>query len=217
MAHIQKPREITALSARLAGSARHKLYVHLGGGLRAVRIDDATRAPFADWRFLLYPVVGAGGNAAGPYGMSEIRANTAPHGLSVLGVDDVEDDQAVLRMRMWYPMSAASGGIGTGADLWSNVSINQPEDADARDVALARYLAFSLRAAGIRIRDASDQYHKQLKVALARKTKDSARFSNVATDALFVKFEACAAAAARGCGISFDIPVVKVPPTRLGA
>jgi hypothetical protein len=36
-------------------------------------------------------------------------------------------------------------------------------------------------------------------------------------DALFVKFEACAAAAARGCGISFDIPVVKVPPTRPGA
>src|SRR3546814_14881753 len=80
---------------------------------------------------------------------------------------------------MWYPLSATTQRIQAAADLWSNVSQNHDEHADPKDVSLARYLSFSLRAAGIRIRDASDQYHKQLRAAVREKSQDGNRFSNV--------------------------------------
>src|SRR3546814_1826750 len=91
------------------------------------------------------------------YPLPELQALAFQHGLAVLGVDSVDDPKSTLRTRMWYPLSATTQRIQAAADLWSNVSQNHDEHADPKDVSLARYLSFSLRAAGIRIRDASDQ------------------------------------------------------------
>jgi hypothetical protein len=52
--------------------------------------------------------------------------------------------------------------------------------SDAEYASLARNLSMSLRAAGIRLRDTSDEYHRQLVAGLVRRQEPGRRFQNVA-------------------------------------
>jgi len=175
-----RPRKTEAISGQLIGRSSYSLDVHLTHGLRGFLSGDGRDARSNERRFVLHPIVTPTAiNGIGPYPLPELQALAFQHGLAVLGVDSVDDPKSALRTRMWYPLSATTQKIQAAADLWSNVSQNHDEHADPKDVSLARYLSFSLRAAGIRIRDASDQYHKQLRAAVREKARDGKRFSNV--------------------------------------
>lgn len=175
-----QPRKIQAISGQRTGNSYHSLDVHLTHGLRGFLGGDGSDVGTNERRFVLHPIVSPNAiNAIGPYLLPQLQALAFHHGLAVLGVDSIDDPKSTLRTRMWYPLSATTPRIQAAADLWSNVSQNHDEHADPKDVSLARYLSFSLRAAGIRIRDASDQYHKQLRAAVKEKSKDGKRFSNV--------------------------------------
>lgn len=175
-----QPRKIKAISGGLTGSSSYSLDVHLTHGLRGFLGDDGRDAGANERRFVLHPIVTPTAiNGIGPFPLPQLQAFASQQGLAVLGVDSIDDPQSTLRTRMWYPLSATTPKIQAAADLWSNVSQNHDENADPKDVSLARYLSFSLRAAGIRIRDASDQYHKQLRAAVREKSKDGKRFSNI--------------------------------------
>lgn len=175
-----QPRKIEAISGQLTGSSLYSLDAHLTHGLRGFLASDGRNTKAADRRFVLHPVITRIAiNGIGPYSLSELRELATKHSLAVLGVDSIDDPKSALRTRLWYPMSATTPRIQAAADLWSNVSQNCEDDVDPKDVSLARYIAFSLRAAGIRIRDASDQYHKQLRAAVRERSQDGNRFSNV--------------------------------------
>src|SRR2546421_4578504 len=58
---------------------------------------------------------------------------------------------------------------------------------------LARNLAVSLRAAGLQIRNASDEYHKQLLAGLASGQSVGRRFQNVPMDDLHLTFHSALA------------------------
>lgn len=172
-----QPRRIKAISGQQTGTSSFSLDVHLTHGLRGFLGGDAGES---ERRFVLHPIIAPTAiNGIGPYLLPEIQALSVEHGLAVLGVDSIDDPKSTLRTRMWYPLSATTQRTQAAADLWSNISQNHEEHADPKDVSLARYLSFSLRAAGIRIRDASDQYHKQLRAAVREKSRDGKRFSNV--------------------------------------
>jgi hypothetical protein len=55
---------------------------------------------------------------------------------------------------------------------------------------LARSLSVSLRAAGLQLRNASDEYNKQLEAALARGQQVEIRYSNLPMDDLHLAFHA---------------------------
>lgn len=175
-----QPRKIEAISGRQTGTSSYSLDVHLTHGLRGFLGGDGRDAGANERRFVLHPIVTPTAiNGIGPYQLPQLQALAFQHGLAVLGVDSIDDPNSALRTRMWYPLSATTQRIQAAADLWSNVSQNHDEHADPKDASLARYISFSLRAAGIRIRDASDQYHKQLRAAVSEKSKDGKRFSNI--------------------------------------
>jgi hypothetical protein len=174
-----KPRIIEALSGRKTGRSSHSFDAHLTHGIRGVIVDGATSMDPQKWRYALHPILSDRGiNALGPYNLRAVHSFALKHRLAVLGVDDIDAPGSNLRTRIWHPIVRVQG-TQTAADLWSNVSTNHNEDADPKDVSLARYISFSLRAAGIRIRDASDQYHKQLRAAVKDKSEDGCRFSNI--------------------------------------
>lgn len=174
-----KPRHIKALDGGLTGTSPYSLDVHLSHGLRGILGTDGQPQKSDERRFVLYPIVSTDvGNSIGPYLLPQIRALTSPHGLAILGVDSIDASNSILRTRIWHPVSVTTGAQ-SAADLWSNVTQNHADDTDPREVSLSRYISFSFRAAGVRICDASDQYHKQLRAAVSEKSKDGKRFSNI--------------------------------------
>jgi hypothetical protein len=74
------------------------------------------------------------------------------------------------------------------SDTWGMIS-SQARIADDRDYGkLASNVAVSLRAAGLQLRNASDEYHKQLLAALTSGQGVNRRFQNIATDDLHLAF-----------------------------
>lgn len=163
----------------MTGTSSHSFDVHLTHGIRGMIVAGETAKNPQEWGYAIHPIITETGiNAIGPYKLREVHAFASKQGIAVLGIDDVDGPGSSLRTRMWHPIIRVNG-VQTAADLWSNISTNHDDDADPIDVSIARYISFSLRAAGIRIRDGSDQYHKQLRAAVKDKSKDGARFSNI--------------------------------------
>jgi hypothetical protein len=65
------------------------------------------------------------------------------------------------------------------ADLWSAIAGTADEAGDGDYATLARHISFSLHAAGIRLRDASDGYRAQLINAIHEGQEAGRRFSNI--------------------------------------
>ena len=65
------------------------------------------------------------------------------------------------------------------ADIWRAIARNADKAGDVPYSLLARHMSFSLNAAGIRLRDASDDYRAQLVAAIQAGQKAGCRFSNI--------------------------------------
>lgn len=82
-------------------------------------------------------------------------------------------------------------GLGA-ADSWGTIGHQAAKAGDTRYAEAASYVCANLRAAGLRLRDVSDGYHKQLNWALAEKRSHGTWFSNAALQDLYADFHSLA-------------------------
>lgn len=114
----------------------------------------------------------------GPFSLSQLSALASNIGISLLGIDQISEANTPLPCRTWNPLRSDPKDV-PAADLWSNISGNADHLGENLASAIARRVSFSFHAAGIRIRDASDNFHRQL-LAIAPQAKyEPRRFKNI--------------------------------------
>ncbi|GAB4511274.1 MAG: hypothetical protein Tsb0019_06600 [Roseibium sp.] len=154
--------------------------IHLTGGVRAYLTDGG-------WS--LFPV--RDGNTTGslhPMQLGQLKDFVQKFGLRVFGGDAITNPKSVLPTRIWTPLPKPTEGRRQPADEWGAIAHAADRAGDEKASRLAAHISFSLRAAGIRLRDASDQYHKQLLIALGNGTEIGTRFSNIPLADLYLAF-----------------------------
>lgn len=148
--------------------------LHISGGVRATRRGDAG----INWSF--FPILSNGkAGELEPRPIAAIAGLSRSLGLELFGADELSSVGTPMLSRSWRSLDGPDRGGPQPAELWGAIAFNAEQDGDARYANLARNIAFSLRAAGIRLRDASDHYHNQLMAAIDRKEKPGNRFSNI--------------------------------------
>jgi hypothetical protein len=155
--------------------------LHITGGVRGW----ATRE---GW--LLGPLPGNGGSnvVIGPVTESGIEAICRELGLAAFGKDQISQTDPLLPARVWMPILGPPELAHQPADTWAWIVAAAHAAGDNEYGMLARKVSFSLRAAGVRLRDASDEYHRQLTAALARKQAAGRRFRNTSMTDLHLAF-----------------------------
>ena len=161
------------------GTVQTKAALHLTGGLQAQMIGDGwSIRPIATQR-------GLGALRAFP--RTEIDRFAELAGLRVIGGDQISGADGPLPARFWTPQYGPSRQFSP-ADQWSSIATAAARSEDHRVAEIARKIAVSLTAAGIRVRDASDAYHAQLIDALLAEKTVGSRFANTALLDLFLDF-----------------------------
>lgn len=152
--------------------------LHFTGGLRGVRQNGG---------WMVGPIViNDQPRAIGPVPDTHIQALCRDLGVEVFGADEISLADSELLTRVWHPFLQTSGL--RPADKWAGISHAARHRGDDSYSKLARNLAISLRAADIRLRDASDEYQRQLRSALTRGAKPGSRFWNIALTDLHLAF-----------------------------
>lgn len=170
------PRETFKIS-----STRSTSELHISGGLRA--LEQAPRL----WS--LGPLLSKGKQVAlKPMAIQQIDQAAKDAGQYLFGGDQVSGLGTPLVSRMWTPLNGpTTEGLQT-SDLWAGIAGNASDAGNETYAMLARNIAYSLRAAGIRLRDASDGFHNQLIAALQERAVDGRRFTNVAATDIHLAF-----------------------------
>ncbi|MDB5583746.1 MAG: hypothetical protein JWR80_8922 [Bradyrhizobium sp.] len=146
--------------------------LHITGGIRAVE------QPGRLWSW--YPVIAGGATQQlAPLSIGKIADLAGKIGLDLFGGDQQSGLETPLISRIWTPLQYPHDGGPQPADTWRGIAKNADKAGDAAYALLARHLAFSLVAAGIRLRDASDGYQVQLDHAVHSGRKAGSRFSNI--------------------------------------
>ncbi|WP_124894139.1 hypothetical protein [Burkholderia sp. Bp9090] len=162
------------------GTTQATQVVHFSGGIRGFRVPQGwiVQPVHRDEKF----------HQIGPVPADRITQLANDLSITLLGINEIIRDDPNLLSQIWHPMVVRGSGALWGADRWGAIS-NQARNANDDDYAnLARNVAISLRAADIRLRDASDQYHRQLVAALARGEAVNLRFSNISLSDLHLAF-----------------------------
>ncbi|MGC1779286.1 MAG: hypothetical protein WBB34_15195 [Xanthobacteraceae bacterium] len=161
------------------GTTQHREYLHMTGGLLGVKAKGG---------WLIGPLPGeAGPRHIGPIFDAQIAGACQRLGTSVFGADEVSETDPLLPSRVWTPILGIPRLEHQPADTWAWVEHAARIAGDDDYAALAQNISVTLRAAGIRLRDASDQYHRQLVAALNRK-KPPGRFQNIPMTDLHLAF-----------------------------
>lgn len=144
--------------------------LHITGGLQA---HQALRG------FVIKPVL-AGNRVCmtGPYTLQQMAEIAQKVGVALLGIDQISEANAPLPCRAWQPFRSSQNDI-PAADLWSNIAANADQLGDEFASAIARRISFCMHAIGIRLRDASDNFHKQLLAITPIAKYERRRFKNV--------------------------------------
>jgi hypothetical protein len=122
----------------------------------------------------------------GPVPDHEVARCCASLGVRLFGGDRVSDADSALPTHIWTPILGPPP-VHQAADTWGMIEQGARAAGDHAYAALAQNVSVSLRAAGIRLRDASDQYHLQLIASLERR-RQLGRFQNVAIQDLHLAF-----------------------------
>lgn len=155
--------------------------LHLAGGLRAPMHGKGL------WS--LGPILAAQTvRELAPQSIRQIYVIAAEIGSTIFGGDDITGVGTPLLSRNWTPLDGPGQSAPQAADKWSAIAGNAAEAGDHTYSELAGHIAFSLRAAGIRLRDASDHYNNQLMAALADKKQTGNRFGNIPLSDLQLAF-----------------------------
>jgi hypothetical protein len=165
----EPPVPITGLTYGTTQSADE---LHITGGHRAV---SQSRGHWV-WTTTITP----GGIAPlKPLPIQGVDALAKTLGAELFGGDSLSGFETKLISRVWTPLDGPNNGVLQPADLWAAIGGNAERAGDEGYGRLARNVAFSLHAAGIRLRDASDHYQDQLAAAIEEERKPGTRFSNI--------------------------------------
>lgn len=172
---------IISASTFQRGTTQASAELHLTGGLRAPMQQDHM------WG--LHPVLVKGSpSQLNPLPIDKIYQMAEAVGLLVFGGDDHSGLETLLTSRIWTPLDEGGTGGMQPADAWAAIAKNAERDNDPEYGALAHHISFSLVAAGIRLRDASDCYHMQLIAAIHGKRDAGRRFANIPIKDLHLAF-----------------------------
>lgn len=172
------PTPITGLTRSLVSVTD---VLHFTGGLRAVRGPGG-------WQVGPLSPDGTGAIRGVPEG--HIQALGISLGLVLFGGEEITSTDPNLPARIWTPLLGQPRLAHAANDSWAMISSSARAAGDEVYARLARSLSVSLRAAGLQLRNASDEYNKQLEAALARGQQVGTRFSNLAMDDLHLAFHA---------------------------
>jgi hypothetical protein len=92
---------------------------------------------------------------------------------------------------MWTPFGS-SGATLHSPLMWGSIAAAASKAGDEAFGKLARHIGFSAQAAGIRLRDASDQYHGQLHQAIKEGAQVGHRYINLQAYDLHLAFHSLA-------------------------
>lgn len=154
-------------------------FTYYTGGLVSTPVADGEfgLGPFQgaeDLQFALFPSEGALTDVIGSLGLRAVGTNRSIH------------DGAGPSMEIWIPRTSIHEE--NGADTWAAISNQAQLSKNGEYAALARYVAVSMLAAGIRLRDVAKCHHEQLKWALMANHSAAAGFTNVQLLDLYVAF-----------------------------
>lgn len=154
--------------------------IHFTGGIRGHRTGGG-------WN--IGPILNEGKlKYFGPVPDAQIRQVANDLDVTLLGINEIVLDDPNLPSHIWHPMLSQRSNGPSAADAWGAIS-SQARIAKDHDYAdLARNISVSLRAADIRLRDASDEYHRQLVAGLVRGAVAERRFTNIALSNLHLAF-----------------------------
>lgn len=155
---------------------------HFSGGLRGLPMTQG---------WILYPVSGDPDSDALLFKDPQSHFNFATQecGLHFIGACiHYQIDDKSPPMDVWEPgRRDASNGLNA-ADSWGAIAHQAELKGDQEYADCASYISVCLKVAGLRLRDASNKYHAQLKWALGDNTKRGIWFSNAALLELYADF-----------------------------
>lgn len=146
--------------------------LHITGGCRAVQRSRH------HWSW--YPALYDGKpQYLVPQPIEQIGALATNIELDLFGGDQQSGLEGPLVSRVWTALDGSHASGLQPADLWSTIAGNADRAGDFAYALKARHISYSLMAAGIRLRDASDRYHEQLMAAIQTNTRSGSRFENI--------------------------------------
>lgn len=154
------------------GTTQSITELHITGGIRAVE------RPGRLWSW--HPVlVDKSIPQLAPLSINRVAQLANDVGLEVFGGDQQSGLETPLISRVWTPLNGPHDGSLQPADTWRAIARNADKAGDTEYATLAHHISFSLTAAGIRLRDASDGYHAQLIAAVIGKQDVGNPFANI--------------------------------------
>ena len=183
--HISQMNETTreprqAMNLRMS-TVQMATELHLTGGLRAPMQGDKlwSLGPVLDGRSV---------RQLTPRPIQDVAAIASGIGGTLFGGDEVTGMGTPLLSRVWTSLDGPGAGKPQAADKWRAIAGNATDAGADAYAELAGHMAFSLTAAGIRLRDASDHHHDQLMAALAEGKSSGSRFTNIPASDLQLAF-----------------------------
>jgi hypothetical protein len=174
---IPQPIPITGLVRRTT-VVREEL--HFTGGLRAHQGNDG-------WQ--IGPLLRDGAiRAVGRIPDQQIGGLGLAVGLTLFGANRISGFDTPLPTRIWTPLLGSPPLKHSASDSWGMISSQARLAGDSNYGALASNVSVSLRAAGLQLRNASDEYNKQLLAALTSGRSVGTRFGNAPMDDLHLAF-----------------------------
>jgi hypothetical protein len=175
--NTRQPISITGLSH---GTIAVREELHFSGGLRARKAGEG---------WALVPLLREGSiRAIGEIPDEQIGDLGRAMGLTLLGADSISGFDTPLPTRIWTPLVGPPRLMHAASDTWGMNSSQARIAGDGVFGKLASNVAVSLRAAGLQLRNASDEYHKQLLAALISDKSINRRFQNAPMDDLHLAF-----------------------------
>jgi hypothetical protein len=155
--------------------------LHITGGLRAQEQEPR--------RWSLGPLLSSESKPSWlrPFPIQQIDRIASDIGETLFGGDEISGIGTPLVSRAWTPLNGPHKGMPIDVQ-WGAIAFNAHENGDEPYSRFARNIAHSIRAAGIRLRDASDGFHKQLVAALADNAETGSRFTNTAAMDIHLAF-----------------------------
>ena len=155
--------------------------LHLTGGLRAPLQGQGL------WS--LGPVLaGRTVRQLSPRPIQHIEAIAVGISSLLFGGEEMTGMETPLLSRVWTALDGSESGKPQPSDKWRGIAGNAAEAGDEVYAEFAGHIAFSLTAAAIRLRDASDHHRNQLLAALEEGKSPGNRFTNIPVSDLHIAF-----------------------------
>jgi hypothetical protein len=184
--------------------------LHFTGGLRAGRAGGG-------WQ--IGPLLRNGGvGFVSDIPEREIRGIGTAMGLTLFGAEEISAIDPNLPARVWRPLFGPPVLAHAPSDTWGMIGSSARAAGDDSYLRLARNLAVSLRAAGLQLRNASNEYYKQLYAALMRSERVGTRFANLSMLEVHLAFHSVLAEMASARDYLAQVAAQRVnAPTKIDA